>query len=320
MSRPERSLERAGWPQVEVVDRRDEEHRVGILTVPFAAAAHRALDAGGRVVAVVNRKGRVRLFACATCHELARCEACEAAVVESGDALACPRCGTERPRVCTKCFATKLKVLRSGVNRLADDLRALLPTATVLDVDAASGADPDADVLVGTEAVLHRVGRDRAPGLVAFLDFDQELLAPRIRSAEQAQWLLVRAARLLGPRSRSGRLLVQTTLPDHPVVVAAQNADPLLVADTERPVREALAFPPFGGLAAVRGDASAVGALVAAAGDAGATVIGPTAAGEGLRALVQAPSAAVLADVLAACAPGARELGRIRIDVDPQRA
>ena len=70
-----------------------------------------------------------------------------------------------------------------------------------------------ADVLIGTEAVLHRadtmvggtmVGgsvRPR-PGLVAFLEFDQELLAPRARAAEQALWLLVRAASPRRPPSR----------------------------------------------------------------------------------------------------------------------
>ena len=55
-------------------------------------------------------------------------------------------------------------------------------------------------------------------GLVAFLELDQELLAPRARAAEQALWLLVRAARLLGPRAAKGVLLLQTRLPEHEVV------------------------------------------------------------------------------------------------------
>ena len=67
-------------------------------------------------------------------------------------------------------------------------------------------AVPDVPVLVGTEAVLHRVrGAGRRPvGLVAYLELDQELLAPRARAAEQALWLLVRGARLLDD---PGRLL-----------------------------------------------------------------------------------------------------------------
>ena len=61
---------------------------------------------------------------------------------------------------------------------------------------------------------------------MAFLDIDVELLAPRYRAAEQAMALLVRAARLVGPRAGGGRLLVQTFLPHHEVVQAALHADP----------------------------------------------------------------------------------------------
>ena len=42
--------------------------------------------------------------------------------------------------------------------------------------------------------------------VVAFLDIDDELLAPRFRADEQALGLLARAARLLGPRADGGRL------------------------------------------------------------------------------------------------------------------
>lgn len=320
VARPDRQVERDHWPLLEVVDRRDEAHRVGLLTVPFAAAARRALDAGTRVLAVVNRKGRVRLYACGTCHELARCTACQAAVIEGGDGLVCPRCATTRPRVCAACFGTSLKVLRAGVTRLADDLRALLHGVEVVDVDATTEDVPDASVYIGTEALLHRVPRTPHPGLVAFLDFDQELTAPRIRAAEEAQWLLVRAARLVGARARNGRVLVQTAIPDHPVLIAAQHADPLLVADAEAPMREVLGFPPFGGLAAVRGDGGAVTALCDLAAAQDATVIGPTAQGDNLAALIRAASPDELARLLADAAPKARERGRLRIEVDPQRA
>ena len=69
--------------------------------------------------------------------------------------------------------------------------------------------------------------------MVAFLDLDQELLAPRYRAAEEALALLVRAARLVGGRAGGGRLLLQTRLPDHEVVQAALLADPARVAAAE---------------------------------------------------------------------------------------
>ena len=82
--------------------------------------------------------------------------------------------------------------------------------------------------------------------VVAFLDFDQELLAPRYRAAEEALALLVLAGRLLGGRRGSGRLLVQTRLPHHEVVQAALLGDPARVADGRAGPPPAAALPAVG--------------------------------------------------------------------------
>ncbi len=156
--------------------------------------------------------------------------------------------------------------------------------------------------------------------LAAFLDFDQELLAPRYRAAEQALALLTRAARRVGPRTGDGRLLVQTRLPDHEVLEAARRADPTVVADAERPRREELGYPPFGALAEVRGEAAAVNVLIEGLHELDAVqVFGPTSAATGLQALLHAPDDTILCDALALTAPAARTEGRLRIAVDPLR-
>jgi primosomal protein N' (replication factor Y) len=177
-------------------------------------------------------------------------------------------------------------------------------------------------VLVGTEAVLHRA--DAAPAgieLVAFLEFDQELLATRYRAAEQALWLLVRAARVVGGRRGDGRVLVQTRVPEHDVIEAALAGDPTIVADAERARRRILGFPPFGGLAELRGAPEAVDVACAALRAVDAVqVLGPVAVGTSSRALVQAASTDELCDALAEVdLASARDRGRLRIDVDPLR-
>jgi primosomal protein N' (replication factor Y) len=323
LRRPPRPQERDGWPRLEAVDRREEPPGQGLLSGPLAAALHRALDDGGRAVCVLNRKGRARLLACVACAELARCERCGAATQEDdGGELVCPRDGTTRPKICLRCHATRMKAVRPGVARLRDDLAALLPRAAVDEVDTTTAAVPVVDVLVGTEAVLHRVPRapERPVRLVAFCDFDQELLAPRVRAAEQAMWLLVRAARLVGSRTGPGRILVQTRLPDHEVVDAARRGDPTIASNVERDRRRRLGHPPFGAVAELSGAPAAVEALVGALHTvSGTTVSGPVEHGGRCRALVRAPSAAGLADALAETAGPARAKGRLRIAVDPMR-
>ncbi|HEV3451924.1 MAG TPA: hypothetical protein VG869_12045 [Acidimicrobiia bacterium] len=306
---------RRGWPILDVVDRRAEPPGLGLLGEHLAAALRQARQDGGRAVCVLNRRGRARLLVCRQCGEVARCEACGAAMAERAADLVCPRDDTARPAVCAACGAADLRPARPGVRRLRDDLAALLPRARVSVAEAGTTPDPDADVVVGTEAAL-RPGAGAPPvRLVAYLDADQELLAPRFRAAEQALWLLVRGARRLGDPRSGGRLLVQTRVPDHEVLVAARTGDPMPLVRAEAARRQALGLPPFGGLAVVAGSAAAVEAAVDALRER-VEVRGPV---DG-QALVRARSSAALADALAATdlAP-ARALGRLRVDVDPQR-
>ena len=301
------------WPPLEIVDQRDEEPGHGLLSAALADALRHTVGRDLRAVCVLNRRGRARLLACRTCTELARCEACGATVAQRDEGFVCARCATTRPVVCLHCHGSTFRAVRPGITRVRDDLAALLPRTDVAAVDAAVIAVPDASVLVGTEAVLHRAVD--SVELVAYLEFDQELLAPRARAAEQALWLLVRGARLLAD---GGRVLVQTRLPEHEVVRAARRADPRLVTDAERDRRLALGFPPFGGVAEVSGAPEAVAAACAVAAAGGVTVLGPV--DDGARALLRAPTLAELCDALAD--PGidaARTRGRLRIDVDPRR-
>ncbi len=252
LTRPPPARERAGWPIIDVVDRSDEEPWKRSLLTSELIQEIRDLDRV--VVCVSNTTGRARLLACRQCRQLTRCERCEAAVVMGDDGqLSCLRCDMIRPPVCLHCGAGRFANLRPGVTRLREELEAASGRPTVL----VTGSGPDrperAGLYVGTEAALHRV--DRAD-TVAFLDFDRELLAPRYRAAEQALALLVRAARLVGPRDRGGRLLIQTFVPEHEVIEAVQNADPGRLVEGERQRRQMLGLPPFGAYAEVSGTGS----------------------------------------------------------------
>lgn len=320
--RPPRTIERDGWPRLEVVDLRDEPPGRGLFSDALTAALHATLERGARAVCVVNRKGRAHLLVCGRCGRIAQCEVCGAAVVEGDAGFVCPRCGSERPRVCLHCHSTRFSGRRPGVARVRDEMAALLPRVTVAHVDASTAALPRADVLVGTEAVLHRIDAEPPQTeLVAFLELDQELLAARYRAAEQALWLLVRAARAVGGRRNGGRVLVQTRTPDHEVIEAAHAADPTIVADAERARRRVLGFPPFGGLAELSGASDAVElACTLLRAVPGVRILGPVAAGSASRALVQAASADALSDAFGEVdLTSARERGRLRVDVDPLR-
>ncbi len=245
---PERSSERNGWPHLHVVDLRKKDVP-GLLTDDIVDLVRGA----GPIACVLNRKGRARMLACATCASLASCAVCAAAVGQPDVAhrLVCSRCGTERPVVCTECGGTRMKMVRPGIGRIAEELRALAKR-DVLEITADT---PERDLrgdrlLIGTEALLHRLDAATA---VIFLDFDQELAVPRYRAAEDAFALLTLASRLVGPRAAGGRVVVQTRRPNDIVIEAALHGDPDRLARAQREIRMVFSQPPYGAWALVSG-------------------------------------------------------------------
>ena len=307
LTRPPHERERRGWPIVDIVDRSDTEPwKRSLLTSELIGHLR---DPDRTVVCVSNTSGRARLLACRNCRELARCERCDAAVVLDDDGrLGCLRCDTIRPAICTACGSGRFANLRPGVTRLREEIEAAANRPAVLITGKDDTPPAPARVYVGTEAALHRV--DRAD-TVAFLDFDREVLAPRYRAGEQAMALLVRAARLVGPRERGGRILVQTFVPRHEVIQAALLADPGRVAAHERERRELLGLPPFGAYAEISGAGS--DEFVASI----APVAGVVIAGGGGDYVARADDWALLGRTLSG---GIRPHGsRLRIAVDPPR-
>jgi primosomal protein N' (replication factor Y) len=317
---PAHSEERAGWPRLSIVDRRGADPRTGSYSEELVTLSRRVLEewtahagqsgpgTGNGVVCVLNRTGRAKLLACAKCNELARCEHCGRAVVQRDEELVCPLCGTSRPVVCAHCGSTRLKNLRPGVARIAEELGALLghPVLEVAGAQAPTTVT-GAPVVVGTEAVLHRV---RRAGAVCFLDMDQHLLAPRFSAGEQALALLARACRLVGAEHRDPHVLVQTRVPDHPVLMAAHEADPGLFTDRERALRAELGLPPFCALATLAGPgandyAEQLRSL--------STEVAVNPLDHG-RWLVRADTHQALADLLAIVP---RSGPRVRVEVDP---
>ena len=303
VQRPSPAEGHAGWPFVDIVDRTEEEPwKRSLVTSALIAQLRRP---GTRVVCVINVVGRARLLACRSCRALQRCERCDAAVAQDDTGMfVCGRCGTLRPVVCQQCGSAAMANVRPGVSRLREELEAAA-NRPVVAVTAESGELAAGDVYVGTEAVLHRV---RDIDVVAFLDIDAELLAPRYRAAEHTMALLVRASRLVGSRERGGRVLVQTFVPQHPVLHAALLGDPGRLAEGELARRDELGLPPFRALALVEG-ADAVEFAQSTG-----LEFAPTAKG----VIVRADTWEQLGPALAH-APRPRG-SRLRVEVDPPRA
>lgn len=304
---PPPTREKAGWPDLVVSDLSEGDHRsVGRLS---SAVIHELRDTSRRVLCVINRTGTSRLLACKGCRELATCEQCESLMSQPGDdELFCAKCGSRRPLLCTQCNGMSFSNLRPGTGRLVKELAAAAGRSAVL---IEGDAQPEwssgsTDVLVGTEALLHRVAH---ADTVVFLDIDGELFAPRFRAGEHVLELLARAARVVGRRGDGGRLILQTMHPDHELLKAVGRLDIAAATEAERMHRQALSLPPYGAMAVIEGESA--GDFVASLPD---TV---RVGGSGDRRQVRGSTPDVLADALAVGQRPAK--GRLRVAVNPNR-
>jgi primosomal protein N' (replication factor Y) len=288
VSLPRRHAE-AALPEVELIDMRRQRLEAGrFLSPPLVEALTRTLEAGEQTLLFLNRRGYAPLTLCRACGHRVQCPHCTAWLVEHRFTarLQCHHCGhSERvPPLCPECLtAGTLVACGPGVERLREEVTARFPLArTALMVSdmlvgpraAAELADAMAahryDVLIGTQIVA-KGHHFPLLTLVAVVDADLGLVGGDLRAAERTYQLLHQVAGRAGREDRPGRALVQTYMPEQPVMQALAKGDRDGFLAAEANARRAAGLPPFGRLAA----------LIVSAGD-------PDAADFATRALARA--------------------------------
>lgn len=309
-------------PAVITVDRRDAAARGrGIVSPRLAAGIDWALEAGGQVILLLNRRGFATAVQCPACGAAVRCPQCDITLTlhQPGHRGVCHGCGrVVRLRgECGECGTSGLTQRGTGTQRLEDQIARLYPGARVARMDTDTmrsrgshertldrfGAG-EIDILVGTQMIAKGLDFPSVM-LVGVLQADAALHLPDFRAAERTCQLVTQVAGRSGRGPRGGRVVVQTMSPDHPALRAAATHDYRAFVYGELPLREALGYPPFGSVvrivargvdaAAVRGWleglAERLRALLAAARSPEPQDQKERAgAGEGLRVLGPAPA------------------------------
>jgi primosomal protein N' (replication factor Y) len=253
--------------RVEVVDLRAElaHGNRGLLSEPLVEGLE-SLDreAGDRAILVLNRRGSASVVLCRDCGYVQVCPECQRPLVfhASTMALRCHHCGATAPvaRRCPACASPRIRYLGGGTERVEQEVRVRLPDLRVgrLDRDVVERkgaaarvvddlAEGRIDVLVGTSLVTKGLDIPEVT-LVGVVSADVALNLPDERAAERTWQLLVQAVGRAGRGERPGRALVQTYLPDHPVIRAVADGDARALVDGELEARERYGSPPFGAL------------------------------------------------------------------------
>jgi primosomal protein N' (replication factor Y) len=250
-------------PAVMTVDLRDPKARAkGAISPRLAAGITWALGSGGQVMLLLNRRGFATHVQCLSCGHTARCPQCDLALTlhQPGSRGICHGCGlvTRVPTECPECGAPGLVQRGTGTQRLEEHVRSLFPGARVARMDTDTmrtrGSHErtldafrarEIDILVGTQMIAK--GLDfPAVMLVGVVHADAALHLADFRAAERTCQLVTQVAGRSGRGPLGGRVVVQTSTPDHPAIRAAAAHDYEAFVRSELPIREALLYPPAG--------------------------------------------------------------------------
>jgi primosomal protein N' (replication factor Y) len=197
-----------------------------------------------------------------------QCPNCTAWLVEHRfmRQLQCHHCGHAEtvPVLCPECLATgSLIPCGPGVERIREEVEARFPGARIALMVSDQLTGPRAaselveaitahryDVLIGTQIVA-KGHHFPMLTLVGVVDADLGMTGGDLRAGERTYQLLHQVAGRAGRADRPGRVLIQTYMPEQPVMraLAAGDRDGFLAA--EAAARRAAGLPPFGRLAAL---------------------------------------------------------------------
>ena len=295
-------------PAVITVDLRDAQSRArGALSPRLVAGIKWALASGGQVMLLLNRRGFATHVQCRACGHSARCSQCDLALTlhQPGNRGICHGCGliTRLPADCPECRAPQLSQRGTGTQKLEEQVRALFPGVRVARMDTDTmrtrGSHErtldafrarELDILVGTQMIAKGLDFPDVM-LVGVVNADAALHLADFRAAERTCQLVTRVAGRSGRGALGGRVVVQTSTPEHPAIRSAGRHDYEAFVRHELPIREALLYPPYGSVVRFVVRSHREEAAAAWAGTLAVRLRAAVAAGgEGMRVLGPAPA------------------------------
>ena len=263
----EQRYKAARLPDIAAIDMRVSPPERGKWLSPvLVEAVAETLARGEQALLFLNRRGYAPVTVCRNCGFKFECPNCSAWLVEHRfrRRLECHHCGTFAPipEVCPNCGAEhSLVPCGPGIERIDEEVAALFPEArrVLLSSDLTPGVsdlretlreieDREVDIVIGTQLVAKG---HHFPGLalVGVVDADLGLTHADPRAAERTFQLLNQVTGRAGREVIPGRGLIQTYMPEHPVIQALASGDRDAFLAREIEARKAATMPPFGRLA-----------------------------------------------------------------------
>lgn len=231
------------------------------MTPDLQDAIQQNLDDGKQVILFQNRRGFSPYLQCFACGHIPICPHCDVRLTyhKRVNNLVCHYCGfTKRnEEKCEECGTAELKPMGFGTEKIEEELGNLFPQARVarFDQDATRRKNSheqiigrfdqgEIDILVGTQMVTKGLDFKNVT-LVGVLNADNLFSFPDFRSHERSMQLLMQVAGRAGRHGNDGKVIIQTSQPEHSVIQFLQKGNYAFFAEKELEERNQFRYPPF---------------------------------------------------------------------------
>lgn len=252
-------------PKVHIVDMSKEYDKAKCRT-PFSQLLLQKIaeryKAGEQTMLFLNRRGYYTTCLCSACANTISCTHCDTTMTfhKKADRLICHLCGVEipLPRTCPHCHAESMMQFKGlGTEKVEAVLHAIFPDLRIVRADADttkhkgslekilhSFRSGKADLLLGTQMIAKGLHFPEVT-LVGVLSCDGAMQIPDFRAQEMAFQLMVQVAGRAGRGLEKGEVVLQTSLPTHPVIHHAAQQDFDTFHREELEIRKIFDFPPY---------------------------------------------------------------------------
>lgn len=260
----------ASPPKIQCLDARTQKIEGGI-SAQLQHLIENTLKAGQQVLIFINRRGFAPTLICQHCGWICHCPHCDARMTLHlrEHQLRCHHCDYQQvlPNACPHCQHVDLRPIGIGTERTEDRLSILFPDWPIWRIDRDSTGRKQAmqeilntvksevpGILVGTQ-MLAKGHHFPNVTLVAILDVDSGLFSADFRACEKTAQLIIQVSGRAGRAELAGQVLMQTQLPDHPLILQLIDKGYLAFAYEDLQERKKANLPPFSYFTLLRAEA-----------------------------------------------------------------
>jgi primosomal protein N' (replication factor Y) len=251
-------------PEILCADLKKERHQndnQSHFSVFLIDEMRQVLNNGEQIILFQNRRGYTPLWSCEICFWTPKCKNCDVSMTyhKHGNVLKCHYCSHTSAPIgsCPACGSNRLKMIGFGTEKVEDELSLIFPNRVIKRLDLDTTRTKNAyeeilddfenrriDILIGTQMVSKGLDFDNV-SLVGILDADMLLKRPDFRAYERSYQLMSQVAGRAGRKEKRGKVIIQTTDPDHWVIKLVEQHDFVSFYENEIIERENYFYPPF---------------------------------------------------------------------------